>query len=306
MILTDFLQIAISNLHQQLKQSKNDPTRSVKRKWLSLQDKEVNEEELNEQVNPAMLRHMVLESIRRLNREFSGQYGKIVICTDNQNYWRKTEFKYYKANRKRDRDNSKINWDLVFQTLNNLRDEIRENFPYKVMDVPGAEADDIIGVIAKHFHTKDKILILSGDHDFSQLQIYPNVDQYNPIRDEFIKIVDPIRFLKEHIINGDRGDGIPNFLSNDDCFVTKTRQVSVYQKKVDVWVTQEPEQFCDERMLKNYYRNKKLVDLTQIPEAIETAILNEFEQPIIGSRDKIYGYLVKNRLKNLLEHVRDF
>jgi hypothetical protein len=273
--------VAISNLHQQLKGS-------------------------GALLEPNLLRHMILNSIRRVNREFGSRYGRIVICADNQNYWRKSFFRNYKANRKKDRDASDIDWKLVFETLHQLRDELRETFPYKVMNVPLAEADDVIAVITKNFHQQEKILILSGDKDFMQLQKYPNVDQYSPTKDEFLKTSNPALFLKEHILRGDVGDGVPNYLSPDDVFVTGGRQKPMMTVKINVWVNQQPEEFCDETTIKNYQRNKKLVDLDEIPEDVQAAILEEFAIPVVGNVSKIYSYLVKHRMKNLLELIREF
>jgi hypothetical protein len=306
-ILLDFSQVAISNLHQQLKQSKKDPARIVERRWLAQQN-DVEEEEDNGEVNPSMLRHMILNSIRRINKSYRKRFGRLVIATDNHNYWRKSAFQYYKANRKKDRDDSGIDWPLVFSILNDLRDEIKENFPYKVMDVPGAEADDVIGVIAKHFHDNENILIVSGDKDFQQLQRYEGVSQYGPVQDKMLVTEDPAKFLFEHILHGDKGDGVPNFLSPDDCLVTGVRQSPVYQVKIDAWYGQPPEIFCDgnEKMLVNYYRNKKMVDLTEIPVEVEAAILTEFNVPPVGASEKIFGYLVRSRMRNLLESIREF
>jgi len=285
MILLDYSQVAISNLHQQLKPDSDEASK----------------------LEPALLRHMILNSIRKCNREWSRQYGQMVLCTDNQQYWRKELFPYYKANRKKDRDKSNIDWALVFDTLNTLRDEIREIFPYKVLNVPMAEADDIIGVIAKYYHKHEGILIISGDKDFKQLQRYPNVEQYAPVQDKMLKAEPtPALYLKEHIIRGDKGDGVPNFLSNDDCLVTGVRQASIFETKLSVWLTQEPEAFCDERMLANYRRNEKLLDLAFIPADVEIAIIEEFNKPIIGNKSKIFSYLIKNRMKNLLESANEF
>ena len=305
MILLDFSQVAVSNLHQQLKQSKKDPARIVERRWIAQQN-DVEEEDDAGELNPAMLRHMILNSIRRINKAFRKRFGQLVICADNQNYWRKSAFQYYKANRKKDRDDSGIDWPLFFSILDDLRDEIKENFPYKIMNVPGAEADDVIGVITKHFHEREGILIVSGDKDFQQLQQYEGVHQYGPVQDKLLIPADPKKFLFEHILHGDKGDGVPNFLSADDSLVKGVKQKSIYQVKVDVWYTQKPEEFCDEQMLTNYYRNKKMVDLSEIPAEVEAAILAEFDVPPVGSKDKIFGYLVKSRMRNLLESVREF
>jgi hypothetical protein len=292
MILIDYSQLSISNLHQQIKKGKGKP----------------NDPSPEKVVDPHDLRIMILNSIRKVNKEFGRQYGQLVLCTDNSQYWRKSYFQYYKANRKKDRDDSGIDWKLVFNTLHTLRDEIKVTFPYKVMNVQMAEADDVIGVIAKHFHTKENILIISGDGDFIQLQVYPNVDQYSSVKDEFLKTSDPLRFLKEHIIRGDKGDGVPNFLSPDNVLVVKgMRQSSIMEAKLQVWLTQQPEEFCTtEQLLANYRRNETLVDLSKIPVAIETAILEEFDKPIEGRRDKIFDYLIHHRMSHLMESARDF
>jgi hypothetical protein len=194
----------------------------------------------------------------------------------------------------------------VFETLNDIRNEIKDNFPYKVLHVPHAEADDIIGTITRLKHQEENILIVSGDHDFSQLQIYPGVNQYNPVKDEFLVSKNPARDLKEHILRGDRGDGIPNFLSPDDVFVSGGRQSPIREIKLDVWVTQKPEEFCDVEMLQRYNRNKNLVDLSLIPSDVESAIMKAWNDPIIGSKKKIYPYMVKHRMSTLLDYIHEF
>lgn len=308
MILIDYSQVAISNLHQQLKGVGSNRGPSHYERYNSFGNPVTNTdiEDPVGVVQPALLRHMILNSIRKVNRQFGAKYGRIVICTDNQNYWRKGFFKHYKSNRKKDRDSSDIDWKLVFETLHTLRDEIRETFPYKVMNVPMAEADDVIGVVAKNFHHNEKILIISGDKDFMQLQAYSNVEQYSPVKDEFLKTGDPALFLREHILRGDVGDGVPNYLSPDDVFVTGGRQRPMLTVKVDVWIHQQPEEFCDETTLKNYQRNKKLVDLNEIPEEVQAAIIEEFNKPVIGDVSKIYSYLVKHRMTNLMSLIREF
>ena len=299
MILIDYSQVAISNLHQQLKGATVPQVRY---------DPQTGEAQVyTEGLQPNLLRHMILNSIRKIKRQFGLRYGEIVICADSHSYWRKTVFPNYKANRKKDRDASDIDWSLVFQTLGELREEIKANFPYKVMYVPRAEADDIIAVITKTQHTTDNILIISGDKDFQQLQVYPNVEQYSPTKDEFLVPDNPVLFLREHILRGDTGDGVPNFLSPDDVFVTEgTRQKPVMSAKVEQWVHQKPEEFCNEETLKNYYRNKQLVDLNEIPQDVQDAILAEFEKPVVGKASRIYSYFVRNRMQSLLEVMGEF
>ena len=286
MIILDLNQVMISNLMMQLN---HEP--------------EVNED---------LVRHMILNSIRLYKQKFSAEYGELIIACDDKDYWRKSLFPYYKAHRKEDRAKSTHDWNRIFEVLNKIRDEIRDNFPYKVIQVEHAEADDIIGVlvssVGKYLKNDEdeRVLILSGDKDFGQLQKYINVDQFSPVLKKWIKINDPRRFLREHIMRGDRGDGIPNFLSNDSCIINKERQKPLASKKMDVWVDQEPEMFCDEQMLRNYKRNEQLVDLEMVPDDIADAILEQYRNYEVPKRSGLLNYFIKNKLKNLMDSIGEF
>jgi hypothetical protein len=226
---------------------------------------------------------------------------------DNKTYWRKSFYPYYKANRKKDRVKSGHDWKMILDTLQNIKDEIRQNFPYKVMDVEGAEADDVIGVLCKKYHTVGPTLILSGDKDFGQLQKYPNIAQYAPILGEWIKIDNPRTFIRSHILRGDRGDGIPNFLSPDDVFVRKgARQKPLSGEKVKLWAEMEPERFCTTAMMRGYKRNEALIDLEKIPPNIQVDILNTFEEEFNGDRSRMFDYFLKHKMKLLMECINEF
>lgn len=264
-------------------------------------------------INENLIRHMVLNSIRMYNTKFKDEYGDLVICADDKKYWRRDLFPYYKASRKKMREESPYDWNLIFETLNRVRDEIRENFPYKVIQIDKTEADDVIGTICTTYGVElknsqsEKILILSSDKDFMQLQKFVNVDQYSPIAKKFIKTSEPVKFLKEHIIKGDRGDGIPNILSSDDTFITESRQKPVTEKKLNTWVTQTPEEFCDASMLRNYQRNESLIDLSKVPSEYAEKILTAYRSPKeVKGKDKVLNYFIKNRMKQLMEHIQEF
>ena len=287
MILLDLNQVMISNMMKQLGVSG-----------------QVFEE--------ALVRHMVLNSIRAYKNKFSKEYGEMVICCDDRNYWRKDVFPYYKGHRKKDREKSSIDWVMVFEALNRIREELKEFFPYKVVQVERAEADDVIGVLATRNGTwlnnesTERILVLSGDKDFGQLQKFTNVDQYSPVLKKWIRINDARRFLREHIMRGDRGDGIPNFLSSDSCLMTGERQKPIQSKKIDDWVDKEPEQFCNDVMLRNYRRNEQLVDLDQIPAEIVSKINEAYDTYEVPKRRGLLNYFIKYKLKNLVEHIGEF
>lgn len=258
----------------------------------------------NVELEEDLLRHMVLNSIRSYVSQFSKEYGELVIACDDKNYWRRQLFPYYKANRKKAREQSDIDWKTVFESLNKFKDELKEYFPYRVIQVDTAEADDVIATLVKH--SKEPVLILSGDKDFVQLQQNSNIKQYDPVRKKWIQHNDPYKYLQEHIMKGDQGDGIPNFLSSDNCFVVGQRQKPLRQSKIDQWVDKQPDQFCTEDMLRNFKRNQQLIDLNYIPNDIQSKIIEQFNNQSGKKRDKLFNYFIKNKLRNLMESVGDF
>jgi 5'-3' exonuclease len=286
MILLDLNQVMISNLMMQISKS----------------------QELEE----SMVRHMVLNSIRMYKQKFGAKYGEMVICCDDKNYWRKDIFPYYKAHRKADREKSTLDWNAVFEILNKIRDELKDTFPYKVVQVAHAEADDVIATLVHRYGTYlnneecERILIVSGDKDFAQLQKYSNVDQYSPVLKKWITVPDPIRFLNEHILKGDRGDGVPNIMSPDSCIILGERQKPLSTKKIDAWVDLRPEDFCDTNMLRNYYRNKQMVDLDMIPDEIAEQINITYDSYDPPERRGLLNYFIKHKLKLLTEHISEF
>lgn len=254
-----------------------------------------------------LIRHMILNSLRSYSKQFRGKYGEIVVACDSKNHWRKGVFPYYKMHRKRDRDKSDFDWYLIFETINKIREELKLFFPYRVVEVDGAEADDIIATLVAQRHKSEEILILSSDKDFVQLQKYPNVTQYSPILKRFIKTENPIEYVKEHIIKGDRSDGIPNFLSSDNVFITGERQKNISKKKLAEWIKSDPEDFCTtELMLRNYNRNQMLVDLDKIPLEVSNQIINTFINTPKGSKRKLLDYMIEKGLSNLIDHLDEF
>lgn len=273
----------------------------------------------NIEITEDLVRHIALSSILHYKKKFGYEYGELVFCADDKNYWRKELFPYYKAGRKKSREKSGFDWAKIFECMNLVRSELREYFPYKVVQVPTAEADDIIAVLAKWTQTngmitnrledmKQQVLIVSSDKDYMQLQKYDNIKQYAPLQKKFLYTDKPAMFLKEHIIRGDDGDGIPNYLSDDDTFVMKEkRQTPIRQVKVDVWLTQDPEVFCDKpETLAKYRRNEQLIDFKFIPPTIEDQIVAAYEVPIQGHGSKLLNYFMKNKLKQLMEDINEF
>jgi hypothetical protein len=252
-----------------------------------------------------LIRHMVLNTIRLNLKAFKAEYGEVVLCCDSRKYWRRDIFPFYKANRKKMREKSDLDWQLIYEIINKLKIELKENFPYKVIDIDGAEADDIIGVLTPRKAPHEKILILSSDGDFLQLQKYPSVKQYNPALKKYVKSANPAQELKEKIIRGDKGDGIPNMFSPSDCFVRDIRQKPVTQKVLEKYLYESVDEWNEEDKV-NFSRNQTLIDLTFIPNDIAEKIINTYEETVPASRKKILTYFIEKRLKNLMDVIEDF
>ena len=281
MILVDLNQVLISNLMAQTRgKAENLP-------------------------NKEMVRHMVINSLRGFNLKFKSEYGNnVVLCADAGDPWRRDIYPNYKHARRKGRVDSATDWDNILNMITEIKNEIAENFPYVMMYVEKAEADDIIATLVKH--TNEPIMIISGDKDFIQLQTKSNVKQYSPIQKVFVgEGLDPKIFLHEQIIKGDRSDGIPNILSPDDIFLTKEKQRPINKKRLEEWSNVNNIPLGSETS-KFYERNKRLIDLSCIPEELERTIINKYRDYKIPSRSKLLPYFIKYKLKSLMENIGDF
>ena len=256
------------------------------------------------QVDISMVRHMVLNSLRMYRQKYHNEYGELILCCDGRHSWRREHFPQYKAARKTNRDADSRDWTQIFGCLDTIKSELREFFPYKYLEIDESEADDIIGVLARI--ATEKVMIISGDKDFIQLQVRDNVDQYSPITKKIVYDANPAKYLKEHILRGDSSDGVPNFLSADNSIVDKIRQTPITKKKVELWVDQEPEDFCNEEQLRNYHRNMKLIDLRYTPSNIANQVGKQFNEAPKGKRSDLLNFFIERKLNNLIENIGEF
>jgi len=249
------------------------------------------------------VRPAVLNALRIYRTKFVGEYGELILCCDDRKTWRKDIFPNYKASRKKSRAATSIDWENLYVCLNQLKEELTEWFPYKLIQVEKAEADDIIAVLVRL--ANERTLILSSDKDFVQLHAF-NVRQYSPMQKKFVE-GDAKWSLHEKIIKGDVGDGVPNIMSDDNVFVDEgRRQKPITKKKVDAWYEIDPDMYCSSEMLRNYNRNKQLVDLGEVPESICINITKQFETVAVGDRKRLLTYFINHRLKNLTESLSEF
>ena len=259
----------------------------------------------------AMVRHMILNSLRMDRMRFKEEYGELILCFDSRHYWRRDHFPNYKAGRKKSREDSNLDWDAIFGCLNDIKQELKDYFPYKHLEVYGAEADDIIATLCLELeYDNGKTLILSGDKDFIQLHRFTNVSQYSPITKKFINGFDPHQYLDEHILKGDSSDGVPNVLSPDNTFVDGLRQKPLGKKKIAEWtgeILMPVEMAIPQGEVKrNFQRNQQLIDLSKAPEEIFMSCLRAYQEAPDGDRSKLLNYFIDKRLNNLTESIGEF
>jgi 5'-3' exonuclease len=265
-----------------------------------------------------LIKHMILNFFLSFKKKFGKEYGDIVLAMDGRNYWRKSVFPHYKAGRAKAREKSALDWEFIFNTINEIKAELRENFLYKIVEVEGAEADDVIATLVKYYQTNElvntglieepqPIMIISSDGDFVQLQKYGNVKQWTPMKKKLVKPEGKVEhYIIEHICTaGD--DGIPNICSADNCFVDGIRQTSFRKARLPEFFTKGIDACKDETERRNYQRNQILIDFDYIPDHINKKIIDAYTgYTIAGSKNKIMNYMIKNKMKLLMEHIGEF
>lgn len=267
-----------------------------------------------------LIRHVTLSTLKSYKKKYGKDYGELVVCCDGRKYWRKEFFEYYKANRKKARDASSLDWKLIFDTLSEMRDDIAEHFPYRVIHVERAEADDVIAtlttwaqenqlVVEGLMEEPQKILILSSDGDFKQLQEYGNVKQWSPMQKKYVSATKREIYEKkiEHIVKGDAGDGVPNILSKDNVFVSGDRQKPVSAKRLEEFMEHGFDACKSDEERRNWHRNSTLVDFKYIPPDVRESIVNEYlNKKPKGDKMAIMNYLIEHRCRLLLDEIEDF
>lgn len=260
----------------------------------------------NQPIEEDLIRHIILNQIRYINVKFKEEYGQLVIACDSRNYWRKQIFPYYKAHRAKQRADMGHDWEAIFKFFNNVKSELKEFFPYPVVEVDGAEADDVIATVVNAIDhvgiDSSPLLIVSGDKDFIQLH-RSNVKQYDPIRKRFISHDRPLYYLAEHIIRGDSGDGIPNVLSDDNCFVVGGRQKPITAKRLSQLLNEDHDSL---NKMRNYARNAQLIDLKKVPEELQNEIFHSLHNQQGKTRGKLISYFMSKKLRNLMDAISDF
>ena len=258
------------------------------------------------QEQPELVRHQIFNIIRQYNERFRSDFGEMVIAMDHTNVWRKKSFPFYKANRKKQRKESKHDWHAIFTMMNNVREEVEEYSPYRCVRIEGCEADDVIATIIEAKNDPSPTVIVSPDKDFVQLQKYPNVKQFSNIQKKWVEPdIDPVTDLEIKVLKGDMGDGIPNVMSEDDVLIEEgARQTPLRKAKMDM-LMQDPEALGTS-IARRIIRNRDMIDLSRCPDYLKEEILEAFNKPARGSVNRLMTLFTKNQMKLLLESLQDF
>lgn len=258
-----------------------------------------------------LIRHVTLSCIRSYKKKYGKEFGDIVIACDGRHYWRREVFQYYKGSRKKAREASEIDWQIIFDTLTEIRIDLAEHFPYKVVHYDRAEGDDVIFVISEstqEFGQHEPVMIVSSDHDFVQLQEFDNVSQFSPMTKKLIKVnkKELHEKLITHVVKaGD--DGIPNILSADDVFMTGTRQTTVTAKRLAEFIELGIDACRNDLERARWQRNYMLTSFKSIPiDVKETILTMYYDQKPNGDKNSIMNYLIKHKCRQLLDSIEDF
>jgi len=270
----------------------------------------------NIELKEDLVRHIVLNNIRAIRSKYA-DHKEVVIACDDRHYWRRDAFPAYKGTRKKDREKSEIDWTALFNTLSTIKEELKEHFPYAVVQAPGAEADDVIATLVNWAATNkthpvgvfreepEPVVIISGDKDFVQLHTHKHVQQYDFVNRRQVTADDPVAFLRELVLRGDRGDGIPNVISPANSLIDGIRQNKMTEKRLTALLESDPASYPAD-VSDRYKLNSLLIDFSNIPTAVQDKVITEYKYQQGKGREKLFNYFVKNKLKHLMEHIGEF
>lgn len=249
--------------------------------------------------------HITLNSIKKAWQDFNGNH--VVFCLEGRS-WRKDYYEPYKRNRSEARaaltPKEQEEDQLFWESFDKFKDFINEKTNCTVLQHPELEADDLIaGWIQSH--PKDKHIIISTDSDFVQL-IAPNVSQYNGVMEHHIthegifdkkgkmvidnktkepkSIPNPEWLLFEKCMRGDSTDNIfsafPKVRKNklEEAFIDRENKGFAWNNlMLQRWIDHNGE---EHRVLEDYERNRKLIDLSNQPPDIKEKIFETIDNNI--------------------------
>lgn len=238
----------------------------------------------------------MLMSIRKLSRIFNPD--RIIFCKESlDGNWRKAFYPEYKANRAEARESSVIDFNKFFvinTAFFNGLEKCMKNAQF--LTVSHLEADDLIALIVMNEPNWD-VTLVSTDKDFYQLHSYKNFRQWNPMKDEYIQVLNPEATLMEKIVRGDRSDNIPTLKKGVG---TKTF-AKIYSEGLENWINENSLQ-------EQFDRNTKLISFRCIPEEFKSQVKNiveDFEKQPFDGRE-FFNFIIENGLGGFMERATEF
>ena len=241
---------------------------------------------------------------------FSSVYGslnhtknckEIILAVDHRRSWRKDVWERYKESRKKKRDKKDFPWDEFFIKYEELQEEFKAHFPFKMLMVDKTEADDIIGVLV--LKNEGQSQIISADKDFLQLYDPKNVSIYNPMKKMNVSHPNPEMFIVEECLKGQAKDDIFNIKTPLDWPVGK-RKPGFGPKALDKVIAYGWKQWLkDEDLQERYEFNRDLMDFRRIPEDIKKRITDEYEGYDTPHPEKIYEFFKQHNWPEYLENL---
>lgn len=190
-------------------------------------------------------KHLIFNSLQYIKNKFKNE---IILAIDGTNNWRKEVYPLYKANRSKAKEDNDVNFEEFFEETSKILTAIKDNFPFKVIKVDRAEADDIAGVIALEYGNEIDITLVTSDHDWLQVLSHTMTRMWDPIKKTNSLLSDfentiintdygrMSRFTIIHSLIGDKGDGVPTitgFTKFSDNFLSYLRENGIKTQRVD-------------------------------------------------------------------------
>jgi len=243
---------------------------------------------------------------------------RLIVSIDSKNGWRKKIYPSYKEQRKKARDDSKVDFQAFFKILDPFIDDLKQAFQnIEILKIDEAEGDDIIAVVCQILRN-DNITIISTDHDFYQLQQFKNVKQWDPKEKSYATPLNAETSLDAKIIGGDKNDNIPAIyprlgkvsiakILNSE-FMTNLNDENYYLNEDNRKNFITKYRISPEQCRQNYIRNTQLIDFKHIPTEIKTKISEKIQNPDIKKFDgrKFNSFLFDHELSSIIPKSKDY
>lgn len=203
---------------------------------------------------------MWFETIRKLQKQFKPD--RLIFARDGKDVWRYKVYPEYKATRKAQTDDSG-GPGPVFKHVN---ENYHQRLDAIVVYVDEAEADDIAAVATQYFD--ERIILITGDHDYLQLSEPGRVEIYQLKGNKCLTVDNPEEVVLYKILAGDPSDNIPPAWPK--CGKVTAKKLAADPEKL--------EEMLSKKGRDQFELNRQLIDFRYLPENIVEKIIDELEK----------------------------